>query len=45
MVPTGDAKAPAAGFNPWFSDPQNTPLRVEVIANPKPDQYDLKLTK
>lgn len=46
MMPSGDPKAaPASGFNRKFSDPQNSPLRIEVTASPAAGAYDLKLTK
>lgn len=46
MVPVADAKAPPpVGFNAKFTNPQDTPLSVEVIANPEAGRYDLKLAK
>lgn len=46
MMPTGDAKKmPASGFNRAYGDPRNTPLMVEVVANPDAGRYDLKLKK
>jgi hypothetical protein len=42
MMPSGDAKvAPPRSFGQAFSDPRNTPLRIEVPSS----NYDLKLTK
>ncbi|HEY7314209.1 MAG TPA: hypothetical protein VH643_32960 [Gemmataceae bacterium] len=46
MMPTGDAKKmPASGFNKAYSDPNQTPLKFEVVASPEPGRYDLKLRK
>lgn len=46
MVPPPDAKtAPPASFNSKYSNAVETPLRIEVVANPKEGQYDLKLKK
>jgi hypothetical protein len=28
-----------------YTDPDTTPLSIEVVANPAPDAYDLKVTK
>lgn len=46
MVPSPDAKdAPATGFHKKYSDAHDTPLKMKVVASPKPGEYDLKLTK
>jgi hypothetical protein len=46
MVPAqGATKPPSTPFNSKYSDPQKTPLTVEVTKSPAPDAYDLKLTK
>jgi hypothetical protein len=45
MMPSSDPKkAPAIGFARKFSDPKDTPLRIEVVASPAAGAYDLKLT-
>ena len=45
-MPVGDGKAaPARDFNQVYSDSRNTPLKFEVVDNPGPGRYDLKLTK
>lgn len=36
---------PKSPFDPKFSDPQLTPLAVEVKTGAAPETYDLKLTK
>lgn len=36
---------PALKIHPKFLDPQKTPLAIEVVENPEPGAYDLKLTK
>ncbi|MDB5311784.1 MAG: hypothetical protein JWO38_5986 [Gemmataceae bacterium] len=45
MIPTGDSKMPTSPFHQKFSDPKKTTLVVEVVTNPSPGAYDLKLTK
>jgi hypothetical protein len=37
--------APEIAVNPRYTDPALTPLSVEVVANPEPGRYDLKLDK
>lgn len=37
--------APEVAVNPKYLDPAKTPLSIEVVANPEPDQYDIKLEK
>jgi hypothetical protein len=45
MVPDPETQqAPPLSFHKKYSDFLQTPLRVEVVANPKPGDYDLKLT-
>jgi hypothetical protein len=36
---------PAIDVNPLYLDPKTTPLEIEVVENPEPGAYDLKLTK
>jgi hypothetical protein len=46
MVPAPDAtKAPTVPFNAKFMNVRDTPLTVEVVDNPAPGRYDLKLTR
>jgi hypothetical protein len=35
---------PDLKVNPNYLDPNKTPLSIEVVADPAPDAYDLKLT-
>jgi hypothetical protein len=35
---------PAVAIDPIYLDPENTPLTFEVVDNPAPGAYDLKLT-
>jgi hypothetical protein len=42
---TGLPGEPEITVNPKYLDPSKTPLSVEVVENPAPGQYDLKLTK
>jgi hypothetical protein len=37
--------APDITVNPKYTDPAKTPLSIEVVANPEPGHYDLKLDK
>jgi hypothetical protein len=37
--------SPEITVNPKYLDADQTPLSVEVVADPKEDAYDLKLTK
>jgi len=36
---------PEVEINPQYRDPNKTPLSVEVVANPEPGRYDIKLEK
>ncbi len=46
MVPTpGATTMPTALWGAQYKDPTKTPLNFEVVNNPEPDRYDLKLTK
>jgi hypothetical protein len=44
MMPSTSG-APPVGFNPKYKDAKLTPLEFEVIADPAPGRYDLKLDK
>jgi hypothetical protein len=44
MMPTGD-KAPTTPFNQQYKNADQSGLTVEVVADPEPGRYDLKLTK
>src|SRR5262249_6826307 len=37
--------APDITVNPKYTDPTKTPLSIEVVNNPEPGRYDLKLDK
>lgn len=40
-----DAKVPEINVNARYLKAETTPLSIEVVADPKPDAYDLQLTK
>jgi len=40
-----DKEVPDIGFDKKYTDANKTPLRIEVVPNPQPGAYDLKLTK
>jgi hypothetical protein len=45
-IPGADPKsAPPMLFSTDYGDPRKTPLAIEVVENPSPDAYDLKLRK
>jgi hypothetical protein len=44
-MPTGDSKPPTMAFDRKYTDSKTTPLEFEVVSNPKPGAYDLKLKK
>jgi hypothetical protein len=41
----GNPTAKPIPIDPRFSDPKKTPLSIEVVENPEPGAYDLKVTK
>jgi hypothetical protein len=45
MMPSGDNKPPIMGFDRKYTDAKSTPLHYEVVSNPSPGAYDLKVTK
>jgi hypothetical protein len=45
MMPVPGQKQPMIPFDKKYSDPTATPLTIEVVQNPAPGAYDLKLTK
>jgi len=45
MMPSTDQKGPAVSFSRAYMDPSKTRLTIEVIDNPEPGRYDLKLSK
>jgi hypothetical protein len=45
MVPVAGAKSPPIPFDRKYSEVKSTPLTIEVVSNPAPGAYNLKLTK
>jgi len=45
MMPSSDGKPATTTYDKKYSNAKETPIEIEVVASPKPDQYDLKLTK
>jgi len=44
MVPGGGKSMPTTPYSNKYSTAATTPLTIEVVANPEPGKYDLKLT-